>query len=52
MANTTDVFSRAQLDPFTLRNLVIKAATFEARTPDALVTDNLIKYHQQPAGWA
>lgn len=28
---------------------VIKAATFEARTPDALVTDDLIEYHRLPA---
>ncbi|WP_236684872.1 hypothetical protein [Mycobacterium lepromatosis] len=52
MADTPDAFSRAQLDPFTLCNRVIKAATFETRTPDALVNDDLIEYHQQTAGWA
>lgn len=45
----TDVFGEAKLGPVTLRNRIIKAATFEASTPDALVTDDLIKYHQLPA---
>ncbi|KZS62095.1 NADH:flavin oxidoreductase [Mycobacterium ostraviense] len=49
MADAPDVFSPAQLGPLTLRNRVIKAATFEARTPDALVTDDLIEYHRLPA---
>ncbi|MDT5259637.1 MAG: hypothetical protein QOD10_4717 [Mycobacterium sp.] len=44
-----DVFSPAKLGPITLRNRVIKAATFESRTPDALVTDDLIEYHRLPA---
>lgn len=44
-----DVFNPAKLGPVTLRNRVIKAATFEARTPDALVTDDLIEYHRLPA---
>jgi 2,4-dienoyl-CoA reductase-like NADH-dependent reductase (Old Yellow Enzyme family) len=44
-----DAFSPARLGPITLRNRVIKAATFEAATPDALVTDNLIEYHRKPA---
>ncbi|CNM93044.1 oxidoreductase [Mycobacterium tuberculosis] len=44
-----DVFNSAKLGPLTLRNRVIKAATFEARTPDALVTDDLIEYHRLPA---
>ena len=33
----------------TLRNRTIKAATFEAATPDAVVTDDLIEYHRRPA---
>ncbi|MGV9802621.1 NADH:flavin oxidoreductase [Mycobacterium sp. NPDC003449] len=45
----TDVFSEAKLGPVTLRNRTIKAATFEASTPDALVTDDLINYHRLPA---
>lgn len=44
-----DVFNPAKLGPLTLRNRAIKAATFEARTPDALVTDDLIEYHRLPA---
>lgn len=44
-----DLFNPAKLGPLTLRNRVIKAATFEARTPDALVTDDLIEYHRLPA---
>lgn len=42
------MFNPAKLGPLTLRNRVIKAATFEARTPDALVTDDLIEYHRLP----
>ena len=45
----TDVFSPAMLGPVRLRNRVIKAATFEGRTPDGLVTDELIDYHLAPA---
>lgn len=44
-----DVFAPAQLGPLRLRNRVIKAATFEGRTPHALVTDDLIDYHLRPA---
>ena len=49
MAAAPDVFAPARLGPLTLRNRIIKAATFESRTPDALVTDDLIEYHRQPA---
>jgi 2,4-dienoyl-CoA reductase-like NADH-dependent reductase (Old Yellow Enzyme family) len=49
MSAAPDVFAPAKLGPLTLRNRVIKAATFEARTPDALVTDDLIDYHRLPA---
>ena len=45
----TDVFGEAKLGPLTLRNRIIKAATFEACTPNALVTDDLITYHRLPA---
>ena len=41
-----DVFSPARLGPVTLRNRIIKAATFEARTPNGLVSDDLIAFHR------
>lgn len=45
MNGAPDVFSPAKLGPITLRNRTIKAATFEARTPGALVSDDLIAFH-------
>ncbi|MET0898757.1 MAG: NADH:flavin oxidoreductase [Mycobacterium sp.] len=49
MNTSPDVFSPAKLGPLTLRNRIIKAATFEAATPHAVVTDDLINYHRRPA---
>ena len=39
------MFAPARLGPVTLRNRTVKAATFEGRTPDGVVTDALIDYH-------
>ncbi|WP_257426130.1 NADH:flavin oxidoreductase [Nocardioides carbamazepini] len=44
-----DVFAPAELGPVRLRNRTVKAATFEGRTPEGLVTDELIAYHRAPA---
>ena len=44
-----DVLAPASLGPVTLRNRVLKAATFEARSPHGKVTDDLIDYHRAPA---
>jgi 2,4-dienoyl-CoA reductase-like NADH-dependent reductase (Old Yellow Enzyme family) len=49
MNTQPNVFTPAKLGPVTLRNRIIKAATFEASTPAALVTDDLITYHRLPA---
>jgi 2,4-dienoyl-CoA reductase-like NADH-dependent reductase (Old Yellow Enzyme family) len=42
-------FEPARLGPVTLRNRIIKAATFEGRTPKRVVTDDLIEFHRKVA---
>ncbi|MBM7368018.1 NADH:flavin oxidoreductase [Gordonia hydrophobica] len=48
-APQTDPFSTATLGPLSLRNRIIKCATFEGMTPDAVVTDDLIEFHRDVA---
>ncbi|MGH9017130.1 MAG: NADH:flavin oxidoreductase [Acidimicrobiales bacterium] len=44
------VFAPAPLGPLTLRNRVIKAATFEGVMPDGVVSDKLVDFHRRVAG--
>lgn len=44
-----DPFAPAKLGPLTLRNRIIKAATFEGVTPKRVVTDRLIEFHRAAA---
>ncbi|MGZ4128652.1 MAG: NADH:flavin oxidoreductase, partial [Actinomycetota bacterium] len=41
-----DPFAPAALGPITLRNRIIKAATFEGRTPKGMPTDALVEFHR------
>jgi 2,4-dienoyl-CoA reductase-like NADH-dependent reductase (Old Yellow Enzyme family) len=43
------VFEPAKLGPVTLRNRIIKAATFEGVMPDGLVSDKLVDFHRRVA---
>lgn len=47
--STPDVFGPATLGPARLRNRIVKAATFEGRTPEGAVTDALIDFHVRHA---
>jgi 4,4'-dithiodibutanoate disulfide reductase len=44
-----DVFGPARLGPLTLRNRIVKAATFEGSTPRGQVTDRLVEFHARVA---
>jgi 2,4-dienoyl-CoA reductase-like NADH-dependent reductase (Old Yellow Enzyme family) len=44
-----DPFSPAALGPLTLRNRIIKSATFEGRSPDRVVTAELVEFHRRVA---
>jgi 2,4-dienoyl-CoA reductase-like NADH-dependent reductase (Old Yellow Enzyme family) len=43
------VFGAARLGPLTLKNRIIKAATFEGATPRGVISDELIAFHQRVA---
>ena len=43
------VFEAAQLGPLTLRNRIVKAATFEGRSKGGVVTDELVDFHRRMA---
>jgi 2,4-dienoyl-CoA reductase-like NADH-dependent reductase (Old Yellow Enzyme family) len=43
------LFEPAALGPLTLRNRIIKAATFEGATPGGVVTDELVDFHRRVA---
>jgi len=45
----TDPFGPARLGPITLRNRVLKAATFEGMSPGGVVSENLIDFHRRMA---
>jgi 2,4-dienoyl-CoA reductase-like NADH-dependent reductase (Old Yellow Enzyme family) len=43
------LFGAARLGPLTLRNRIVKAATFEGSTPRGQVTDRLVDFHARVA---
>lgn len=46
---TAAAFAPARLGPLTLRNRIIKAATFEGVMPKGIVSDDLIEFHRRVA---
>src|SRR5438309_11763480 len=44
-----DPFAPAQLGPITVRNRIVKAATFEGATREHVVSDALIEFHRRVA---
>ncbi len=46
---TPDVFSPGKIGNVTLRNRIVKAATFEGRTPKGRITQELIDFHVEYA---
>jgi 2,4-dienoyl-CoA reductase-like NADH-dependent reductase (Old Yellow Enzyme family) len=49
MAPALRLLTPARLGPIELRNRVVKAATYESRTRDGLVTGDLIAWHRELA---
>ena len=47
MTPPPSAFEPAMLGPLTLRNRIIKAATFEGVMPRGAVTDELIEFHRR-----
>jgi len=43
------LFESAPLGPLTLRNRIVKAATFEGATPDGVPTPQLVEFHRRVA---
>ena len=50
MTTAPTPFAPARLGPITLRNRIVKAATFEGVMPRGAVTDDLIEFHRRVAG--